>query len=120
MLFSASIVDQGDQVTESVSPSSIDLDGNLDRGLRLGMLLIDLLETTLDLQEDGSRIVSLSTTEADLTRHVTHNQVVPLTSVDILHQASLKIPTSTNVAQWLAHCGLLRVQGSSNLGGFGI
>jgi hypothetical protein len=84
------------------------------------MLSVDLLETTLNLQQNRAFIITFSATQTDFTWYVSYHQIVALSPINVLDSALFKIGTTTDVATFFVHGDLLRVQGSSNLGSFGI
>jgi len=98
-----------------VGASSIHFDRNLNGELWLGMLFVDLLETTLNLQQNRAFVVTFSATQADFTRYVSYHEIVAVSPINVLDSALFKIGAATDVATFFVHGDLLRVQGSSKM-----
>jgi len=62
------------------------------------MSLIDLFEAAFDLQENGPFIVPFPTVEADLARHVAHDQVVSTTPIDVFYRPVFQVRASADMA----------------------
>jgi hypothetical protein len=105
---------------DKIATSGIHFDRNLNCELWLGMLLIDLLETTFNLQQNRAFVVAFSATQTNFTWYISYHEIVAASPINVLDLALFKIGTATDVATFFVHNDLLRVQGSSNLGSFGI
>jgi hypothetical protein len=81
--------------------SSIHFDRNLNCELWLGMLFVDLLEPTLNLQQNRAFVVTFSATQTNFTRYVPHHEIVAVSPINVLDSALFKIGITTTVSTCL-------------------
>jgi hypothetical protein len=78
--------------------TSSSADRNLNGELWLGMLFVDLLETTLNLQQNRAFVVTFSATQTNFTWYVSYHEIVAVSPINVLDSALFKIGTTTDVA----------------------